>query len=87
MGKGKIKFTQQYQPVNFGDRPSTKTVDGSRIATIRAAEERRFEQLVRERIEEEFESRWSRIATIRAAEERRFGRIVRERIEEEFESR
>jgi hypothetical protein len=52
MGKGGIKFTRQYQPVNFGDRPSTKTVDSRRIATIRAAEERRFEQIVKERIEE-----------------------------------
>jgi hypothetical protein len=61
MGKGEIKFTWQYQPVSFGDRPSTKTVDGRRIATIRAAEERRFEQIVKERIEEEFESRWRRL--------------------------
>ena len=57
MGESKIKFTRQYQPVNFGDRPSTKTVDGRRIATIRAAEDRRLEQIVRGRIEEEFESR------------------------------
>ncbi len=58
---GKIKFKRQYQPVKFGDRPSTKTVDGRRIAAIRTAEERRFEQLVRERIEEEFEcGSWKR---------------------------
>ncbi len=52
MGNGKIKF---------GDKPSTKTVNGRRIAAVRAAEERRFEQLVRERIEEEFDSRWRRL--------------------------
>jgi hypothetical protein len=61
MGKGEINFTRQYQPVNFGDRPSTKAVDSRRIAAIRAAEERRFEQIVRERIEEEFDSRWRRL--------------------------
>ena len=61
MGNGKVKFTRRYQPVNFGDLPSTKTVDGRRIAAIRAAEERRFEQLVKERIEEEFDSRWRRL--------------------------
>ena len=61
MGKGKIKFTRQYQPVNFRDRPLTKTVDGKGIAAIRAAEERRFEQIVRERIAEEFDSRWRRL--------------------------
>jgi hypothetical protein len=41
MGGGKIKFTWQYQPVRFGDKPSRKTVDGKRIAALQAAEDQR----------------------------------------------
>jgi hypothetical protein len=50
---GKIKFKRQYAPIKFGDGPSGKTVDGKRIAALRAAEARRTAQLLNERRETE----------------------------------
>jgi len=44
---GKIKFKHLYEPVKFGDRRSTKTVDRKRIAALRAAESRTA-QMVRQ---------------------------------------
>ena len=56
---GKIEFKKQYQPVGFGDKPSGKSVEGRRIAALKAAETRRFNQMVKERKEaEEAENGW-----------------------------
>jgi hypothetical protein len=57
---GKIKFKRQYAPVKFGDRPSGKTVEGKRIAALRAAESRRSAQMARESAElEKLEYSWT----------------------------
>ena len=56
---GKVKFKKQYQAVGFGDKPSGKSVEGRRIVALKAAETRRFNQMVQERKEpEEAENSW-----------------------------
>ena len=48
---GRIRFKRQYALVKFGDKLSTKTVEGKRIAALRAAESRRIAQMAKESAE------------------------------------
>jgi hypothetical protein len=48
-----IKFKKRYKPVGFGDKPSTRTVEGRRIAAQKAAETREFNRMIKERQEAE----------------------------------
>jgi hypothetical protein len=54
----RVKFTKQYKPVHFGDLPDDRTVEGRRLAARRAAETRRYNQMVREREEHEAAENW-----------------------------
>jgi hypothetical protein len=38
----KIKFTKQYKPIGFGDRPDPGSVEGHRNAVAEAAETRQY---------------------------------------------
>jgi hypothetical protein len=44
----KIKFTKQYKPIGFGDRPDPGTVEGHRNAMAEAAETRRYNRRMKE---------------------------------------
>jgi hypothetical protein len=44
----KIKFTKQYKPIGFGDRPDPGTVEGHRDAMDEAAETRRYNKRMKE---------------------------------------
>jgi hypothetical protein len=44
----KIKFTKQYKPIGFGDRPDPGTVEGHRNAMAEAAETRLYNRRMRE---------------------------------------
>jgi hypothetical protein len=44
----KIKFTKQYRPIGFGDRPDPDTVEGHLDAEAEAAETRRYNRRMRE---------------------------------------
>jgi len=44
----KIKFTKQYKPIGFGDRPDLGTVEGHRNATAEAAETRAYKRRMKE---------------------------------------
>jgi hypothetical protein len=44
----KIKFTKQYKPIGFGDRPDPGTVEGHRNAMAEAAETRQYNQRMKE---------------------------------------
>jgi hypothetical protein len=48
-----IKFRKQYKPVGFGDAPSTRTVEGKRIAAQKADETRAFNRMAKQREEAE----------------------------------
>jgi hypothetical protein len=43
-----IKFTKQYKPIGFGDRPDPDTVEGHRNTVAEAAETRRYNRTMRE---------------------------------------
>jgi hypothetical protein len=44
----KIKFTKQYKPIRFGDRPDPDTVEGHLNAETEAAETRRYNRRMKE---------------------------------------
>jgi hypothetical protein len=44
----KIKFTKQYKPIGFGDRPDPRTVEGHRNAMAEAAETRDYNRRMKE---------------------------------------
>jgi hypothetical protein len=44
----KIKFTKQYKPIGFGDRPNPGTVEGHLNAMEEAAETRRYNKRMKE---------------------------------------
>ena len=52
----KIKFTKQYKPIGFGDRPDPGTVEGHRNAVAEAAETRQYNRRMKE-LEAEDEAR------------------------------
>jgi hypothetical protein len=45
---GKIKFTEQYKPIGFGDRDDRGSVDAHLSAEAHAKEMRRFNKRMRE---------------------------------------
>jgi hypothetical protein len=53
----KIKFTKQYKPIKFGDRPDPGTVEGHRNAMIEAAETRAYNRRMKELAAEDAEKR------------------------------
>jgi hypothetical protein len=54
----RIKFTKQHKPVRFGDLPGGRTVEGRRLAARRAAETRRYNNVVKETKEAEEAANW-----------------------------
>jgi hypothetical protein len=44
----RIKFTKQYKPIGFGDRPDPGTVEGHLSAMEEAAETRRYNKRMKE---------------------------------------
>jgi hypothetical protein len=48
-----IKFRKQYKPVEFGEAPSARTVEGRRTAAQKAAETRAFNRMAKDRQEAE----------------------------------
>jgi hypothetical protein len=44
----KIKFTKQYKPIKFGDRPDPGTVEGHRNAMAEAADTRAYNRMMKE---------------------------------------
>jgi hypothetical protein len=44
----KIKFTKQYKPIGFGDRPDPGTVEGHRNTLAEAAETRQYNRRLKE---------------------------------------
>jgi hypothetical protein len=44
----KIKFTKQYKPIRFGDRPDPGTVEGHRNTLAEAAETRQYNRRMKE---------------------------------------
>jgi hypothetical protein len=44
----KFKFTKQYKPIGFGDRPDPETVEGRLNAEAEAAETRRYNRRMKE---------------------------------------
>ena len=44
----KIKFTKQYKPIGFGDRPDPSTVEGHRNTLAEAAETRQYNRKMKE---------------------------------------
>jgi hypothetical protein len=44
----KIRFTKQYKPIGFGDRPNPGTVEGHRNAMAEAAETRQYNLRIKE---------------------------------------
>jgi hypothetical protein len=44
----KIKFTKQYKPIGFGDRPGPGTVEGHRNAIAEASETRAYNRRMKE---------------------------------------
>jgi hypothetical protein len=43
-----IRFKKQYEPIGFGDRPDSGTVEGHRNAMDEAAETRRYNRRMKE---------------------------------------
>jgi hypothetical protein len=44
----KVKFTKQYKPIGFGDRPDPGTVEGHQNAMAEAAETRAYNRRMKE---------------------------------------
>ena len=44
----KIKFTKQYKPIKFGDRPDPDTVEGHQIKMAEASETRAYNRRMKE---------------------------------------
>jgi hypothetical protein len=38
----KIRFKRQYKPIGFGDPPGSRTVEGKRLAAMKAAKKHRL---------------------------------------------
>jgi hypothetical protein len=53
----KIKFTKQYKPIKFGDKPDPATVEGHRNAMAEAAETRAYNRRMKELAAQDAERR------------------------------
>jgi len=52
------RFKRQYKPVNFGDPPDPRTVDGTRIAAQQRAETRRLNRIQKDHEEGQDQNVW-----------------------------
>jgi hypothetical protein len=71
----KIKFTKQYKPIGFGDRPDPDTVEGHRNAEAEAAETRRYNRRMEELAAEDRAKRvelLSRVVSFFTSKSRRY---------------
>ena len=60
----KIKFTKQYKPIGFGDRPDPDTVEGHLRAEAEAAETRRYNRRMQELAAEDAAKRESLLSKV-----------------------
>jgi len=71
----KIKFTKQYKPIKFGDRPDPGTVEGHRNAMAEAADTRAYKRMMKELAAEDAAKReglLSRITNFFTSKSRRY---------------
>jgi len=53
-----MSFKRQYKPIGFGDPPDSRTVEGKRLAAMKAAETRRLKPIQRDHEEFEQDRSW-----------------------------
>jgi hypothetical protein len=61
----KIKFTKQYKPIGFGDRPDPGTIEGHRNTLAEAAETRQYNRRMKELAAEDEARRGGRLSRVR----------------------
>ena len=64
MSSIKVKFTNEYKPIKFGDGPDPGTVEGHRITMIEAAETRRYNRSMKELAAEDVARRESLLSKV-----------------------